>query len=543
MNPIVGFLATWIPVGFLLYNFYFTGLHIRSLWNPEKCDSSRGQCLCPAYDNTTQIEFDVYLSRKSKLPSDYDISKYLLYSTANKAPIQLSWNVAPFEETDENVLKPSINATKFGLTKNHTLYGHVIGYYSNKDYPNEDDRYSNIFTYRVIPLIYFDRPRPATYNLYDINSTESKQKNSDKNNNDDGLETKKEIEGLIVPYFVPNITIYYLIHDTCFNLTHIPPETYSYLAKPRSSLFDKPKKSKKEKKKVSARKQLKRIGQLEYYPILFNSDLTHLHKYAIPLMNSYGEWEFDEMLSFLIKIEPISLGFMRLYQTMEQSCRQMERDWEFGKADLDQIKSLFVDINPWLTLATFVAAGLHTIFSFLAMKSDITFWNASDRSLQGLSTNSVVFESISSFVILAYLIDSEQTNKIVIVLMLAECFLGLWKLKRIYTLKQQSQRIAQAKRKRELKKKQKQKEKLKRQKKKKKQKKNKNQVSDDDSDDSDNSDDTTDQDSESEQESGKDETKGKGKEKSKSEEMRKDDKGILNFCAVVLLLYCRIYVV
>merc|ERR1712129_339580 len=61
----------------------------------------------------------------------------------------------------------------------------------------------------------------------------------------------------------------------------------------------------------------------------------------------------------------------------------------------------------------------------------------------GLSTNSVTFECVSSFVITIYLIDSDQTNKIVIAFMIAECFLGLWKVQRIRNIKKQIKQKAE----------------------------------------------------------------------------------------------------
>merc|ERR1712129_673617 len=85
------------------------------------------------------------------------------------------------------------------------------------------------------------------------------------------------------------------------------------------------------------------------------------------------------------------------------------------------------------------AAMLHTIFGVLAMKNDVSFWYTKDGadSLKGLSTNSVTFECVSSVIITIYLIDSDQTNKIVIAFMIAECFLGLWKVQRIRNIKKQ----------------------------------------------------------------------------------------------------------
>ena len=172
-----------------------------------------------------------------------------------------------------------------------------------------------------------------------------------------------------------------------------------------------------------------------------------MHKYALPIMDAHGdllsntnhtEYKYDiKNLTLEISIEPVSLGLFRLYLMMDNSNKMMQHQWGFTQHDCDQIKGLFVDTPPLLTFATFAAAMLHSIFGVLAMKSDISFWYTKDGvdSLKGLSTNSVTFECISSFIITIYLIDSDQTNKIVIAFMIAECILGLWKVKRIQDIK------------------------------------------------------------------------------------------------------------
>ena len=174
-----------------------------------------------------------------------------------------------------------------------------------------------------------------------------------------------------------------------------------------------------------------------------------MHKYALPIMDANGDLlsntnhtDYDynlQNLTLEISIEPVSLGLFRLYLMMDNSNKMMQHQWGFTQHDQDQIKGLFVDTPPLLTFATFAAAMLHSIFGVLAMKSDISFWYTKDGadSLKGLSTNSVTFECVSSFVITVYLIDSDQTNKIVIAFMIAECFLGLWKVQRIRNIKKQ----------------------------------------------------------------------------------------------------------
>ena len=43
--------------------------------------------------------------------------------------------------------------------------------------------------------------------------------------------------------------------------------------------------------------------------------------------------------------------------------------------DLDEIKRIIVETEPWLLALTAVESVLHTIFEFLAFKNDISFWS------------------------------------------------------------------------------------------------------------------------------------------------------------------------
>lgn len=58
--------------------------------------------------------------------------------------------------------------------------------------------------------------------------------------------------------------------------------------------------------------------------------------------------------------------------------------------DLDEIKRIFVETEPWLLAITAVVSVLHTIFEFLAFKNDISFWSQKD-SMEGISVKSLYF--------------------------------------------------------------------------------------------------------------------------------------------------------
>ena len=58
--------------------------------------------------------------------------------------------------------------------------------------------------------------------------------------------------------------------------------------------------------------------------------------------------------------------------------------------DLDEIKRIFVETEPWLLGITAIVTVLHTIFEFLAFKNDVSFWSQKD-SMEGISVKSLYF--------------------------------------------------------------------------------------------------------------------------------------------------------
>jgi hypothetical protein len=58
--------------------------------------------------------------------------------------------------------------------------------------------------------------------------------------------------------------------------------------------------------------------------------------------------------------------------------------------DLDELKRIYVETDPILLMVTMVVSALHTVFEFLAFKSDISFWNNKD-SMEGISVKSLYF--------------------------------------------------------------------------------------------------------------------------------------------------------
>uniref|UniRef100_A0A915IZU1 Uncharacterized protein n=1 Tax=Romanomermis culicivorax TaxID=13658 RepID=A0A915IZU1_ROMCU len=75
---------------------------------------------------------------------------------------------------------------------------------------------------------------------------------------------------------------------------------------------------------------------------------------------------------------------------------------------------------------TIVVSILHTIFEFLAFKNDIQFWR-NKKSLEGLSVKSVVFNLVTSIIVLLYILDNE-TNFVIRCSVGIGVLIELWKI-------------------------------------------------------------------------------------------------------------------
>jgi hypothetical protein len=103
----------------------------------------------------------------------------------------------------------------------------------------------------------------------------------------------------------------------------------------------------------------------------------------------------------------------------------------YVKNQWEDLKRALWDTNPILLWAYIILAIAHVILKILAFKEDIGWW-LEQKTLRGVSVQSVVFEAFSQFIILLYLKD-EDTNIIVLATRAISLFIQLWKLTKLFT--------------------------------------------------------------------------------------------------------------
>lgn len=102
-----------------------------------------------------------------------------------------------------------------------------------------------------------------------------------------------------------------------------------------------------------------------------------------------------------------------------------------GRSDFEQIKSLFLDANPWLLGLTFAVSLLHLILDLLAFKNDVKFWRERRGNFVGISARSVWLSAVVRTVIFLYLYDQDSTSSLLLFSQALSLAINLWKSSQI----------------------------------------------------------------------------------------------------------------
>lgn len=80
---------------------------------------------------------------------------------------------------------------------------------------------------------------------------------------------------------------------------------------------------------------------------------------------------------------------------------------------IDDLKTVFLEGNPYFLGLTFVVSLLHSVFDMLAFKNDIGFWK-SNKSMEGLSATTIIINAVCQVIIFLYLLDNETSTVVLL---------------------------------------------------------------------------------------------------------------------------------
>lgn len=139
-----------------------------------------------------------------------------------------------------------------------------------------------------------------------------------------------------------------------------------------------------------------------------------------------------EFLPLKVSYSPMALWQWQLQVQMEDQFAT-QRSLGLGGAsdrELDTMRELFLETNPWLLALTFLVSLLHSLFDFLAFKNDIQFWRRR-KSMQGLSVKSLAINCFIQTVVFLYLLDND-TSYMILTSSGMSTLIEFWKLTKAF---------------------------------------------------------------------------------------------------------------
>lgn len=159
-----------------------------------------------------------------------------------------------------------------------------------------------------------------------------------------------------------------------------------------------------------------------YYPAIFNNKF----------------WTLESQLREINSTEPVDLKFnIELYKQSFfyfQILSGLNDPNNGGPAggELESVKKVLLDSNPYLLALTAFVSVLHMLFEFLAFKNDISHWK-SKKDNTGVSVRSIVANVVMQTIILLYLVDnSEETNYMILFSQGFGILVEAWKVTKVW---------------------------------------------------------------------------------------------------------------
>ncbi|KAG7447533.1 cleft lip and palate transmembrane 1 [Guyanagaster necrorhizus] len=141
-----------------------------------------------------------------------------------------------------------------------------------------------------------------------------------------------------------------------------------------------------------------------YKPIIFPNEFWHLRSHYVEVNSS------TEALPVQVVFQPMSYMKFQLFATMTQGFKDAEKQQgTSASAEIDEIKRMLLETNPWFLGLTGLVSVLHVLFEMLAFKSDVSHWRQK-KEMVGVSVRTIVTNVFVQIVILLYLIDNNENT-------------------------------------------------------------------------------------------------------------------------------------
>ncbi|KAF9464810.1 cleft lip and palate transmembrane protein 1-domain-containing protein [Collybia nuda] len=141
-----------------------------------------------------------------------------------------------------------------------------------------------------------------------------------------------------------------------------------------------------------------------YKPIIFPNEFWHLREHYVELNST------TPSLPLQIVFQPMSYLKFQMFAAVTNGFKEAAKQQGPGAgAELDEIKRMLLETNPWFLGLTGLVSILHVVFEMLAFKSDVSHWRQK-KEMVGVSVRTIVTNVFVQIVILLYLIDNNENT-------------------------------------------------------------------------------------------------------------------------------------
>jgi len=210
-----------------------------------------------------------------------------------------------------------------------------------------------------------------------------------KGENSEELEEEPEQPDVIVSHWHKNLTLALVSDSGAIPYTQLPPPMFEHIHLV-PGLRDE-------------------SGAKGFYkPIIFSNDFWHLRSQHFELN------ETTPVVPLRVDFQPMSYFKFQLFATMGQGFKDAAKQQGGGaNAEIDEIKRMLVETNPYFLGLTAIVTILHSVFEMLAFKSDVSHWRKKNE-LTGVSLRTIVTNVFVQLVILLYLLDNNENTSYII---------------------------------------------------------------------------------------------------------------------------------
>ncbi|KAF9450961.1 cleft lip and palate transmembrane 1 [Macrolepiota fuliginosa MF-IS2] len=141
-----------------------------------------------------------------------------------------------------------------------------------------------------------------------------------------------------------------------------------------------------------------------YKPIIFPNEFWHLRSHYVEINQT------TLTLPLEITFQPMTFFKFQIFASMTAGFNEAaKQQGATAASELDEIKRMLVETNPWFLGLTGLVSMLHVVFEMLAFKSDVSHWRQK-KEMVGVSIRYIVTNVFVQIVVLLYLIDNNENT-------------------------------------------------------------------------------------------------------------------------------------